>query len=76
MGDGKCEKTNNFRRFKRAQVLSHPQHPPATFLQNFQVLSQRHLVRDGRRDGHFETQCLSIQIATSPGSLGGSWRVM
>ncbi|KAI2519354.1 HAX1 isoform 10, partial [Pan troglodytes] len=43
---------------------------------NFQVLSQRHLVRDYGRDRHFGTQCLSIQIVTSPGSLGGSWRVM
>nr|XP_017510925.1 HCLS1-associated protein X-1 isoform X3 [Manis javanica] len=43
---------------------------------NFQVLSQRHLVRDGRRDRHFETQCLSIQIVSSPGSRGESWIVM
>ncbi|EHH50322.1 hypothetical protein EGM_01132 [Macaca fascicularis] len=43
---------------------------------NSQVLSQRHLVRDCGRDRHFGTQCLSIQIVTSPGSLGGSWRVM
>uniref|UniRef100_A0A8B9WZ48 HCLS1 associated protein X-1 n=1 Tax=Bos mutus grunniens TaxID=30521 RepID=A0A8B9WZ48_BOSMU len=43
---------------------------------NFQVLSQRHLVRDGRKDRHFGTQCLSIQIVTSPRSLVGAWKVM
>ena len=73
---GSVRKLMISRRFKRAQVLSHSQHPPATFLQNFQVLSQRHLVRDGRKDRRFGTQCLSIQIVTSPRSLVGAWRVM
>uniref|UniRef100_A0A8C6QGN3 HCLS1-associated protein X-1 n=1 Tax=Nannospalax galili TaxID=1026970 RepID=A0A8C6QGN3_NANGA len=45
-------------------------------LLNFQVLSQKHLVKDFQRGRHFGTQCLNTQIVTSPGSLRQSWKVM
>lgn len=43
---------------------------------NFQVLRQRHLVRDHRKGRHYRTQFVSTQIVTNLGSLKETWKVM
>lgn len=78
VGWGGCDKMDDIEVSKSPSPVPPPA-PMCHLLQNFLVLvlvlSQRSLVRDGRRGRLSGTQCLSIQIVTSPGSLGGAWKV-